>query len=218
MSDQPREDGRSERAHKLRTQRRSQIIDAALSVFARKGYHAASISDIVRAARMARGTFYLYFPSKRELFAALLDILMADLERGITRVDLSPDAPPPLVQLEQNVRWLLSLSQARPEMLQILLWEAIGLDKDLDRKLDSFHRRMFALTQESIELGIEMGLVRRCDTRVAARFLVGAVKEVLLSLLIRRDLQDAALDDISRELLAFSTRGIMHLEAGRVPE
>ncbi len=202
-------DGRTERARKLRFERRGQILDAALTVFARKGFHAASVSDIVRAAQVARGTFYLYFPSKRELFEALVDSLMADLDRGIKRVDLSADAPAPLEQLESNVLWLLSLPKARPAMLQILLWEAVGLDEALDKKLDSFHQRMFALTQRSLELGIEMGLVRQCDTRLTARFLVGSVKEVLLSLLVREDLEGVELAGLVRELVAFTSKGIL---------
>lgn len=212
MTEHSIDDGRSERARKKREERRSQILDAALRVFAKKGYHAASVSDIVQEAAVARGTFYLYFPSKHDLFAGLVDQLMADLYRGIRRVDLSSAAPPPLEQLERNVMWLLSLPQARPEMLQILLWEAVGLDEALDRKLDSFHQRMFALMQGSLELGIEMGLVHPCDTKVTARALIGSVKEVMLSLLVRRDLDGTDLQKLARELLAFCTRGILRVE------
>ena len=216
MPDRPSSDGRSVRATKLRVQRRAKIVEAALRVFARKGYYAASVDDIVREAAVARGTFYLYFPSKHELFSALCDELLADLERGIRRVDVRPGAPPPLEQLESNVLWLLSLPRARPEMLQILLWEAVGLDEALDRKLGSFHERMFGLTQRSLDLGIAMGIVNPCDTRVTARLLVGSVKELLLSLLIRGDLQGVELAAMARELLAFCSHGILRA-AGTVP-
>jgi AcrR family transcriptional regulator len=40
-------------------------------VFKEKGYHATSVNDIIDAAQIARGTFYLYFTSKREVFAEL---------------------------------------------------------------------------------------------------------------------------------------------------
>ena len=64
-------DGRQLRAARQRTERRRQILDAALRLFAARGYPATGISDIVEAASVARGTFYLYFPSKRAVFDAL---------------------------------------------------------------------------------------------------------------------------------------------------
>jgi len=47
------------------------LLDAGLRVFARRGYHAARVDDIVRAARTSHGTFYLYFANKEDLLRAL---------------------------------------------------------------------------------------------------------------------------------------------------
>lgn len=47
------------------------LLDAGIEVFARKGYHAARVDDVVKLARTSHGTFYLYFSNKEELFAAL---------------------------------------------------------------------------------------------------------------------------------------------------
>jgi AcrR family transcriptional regulator len=52
-----------------RTMRR--LLDAGLRVFGRRGYHAARVDDIVRAARTSHGTFYLYFANKEDLLRAL---------------------------------------------------------------------------------------------------------------------------------------------------
>jgi len=61
--------GRELRAQGRRTLRR--LLDAGLRVFARRGYHAARVDDIVRAARTSHGTFYLYFSNKEDLLRAL---------------------------------------------------------------------------------------------------------------------------------------------------
>ena len=47
------------------------LLDAAMRVFADRGYHAARVDDIVRAARTSHGTFYLYFANKEELLRTL---------------------------------------------------------------------------------------------------------------------------------------------------
>ncbi len=54
-------DGRAERANKKRELRRREILDVARGVFAEKGYHHTHVADIIEAAGIARGTFYLYF-------------------------------------------------------------------------------------------------------------------------------------------------------------
>jgi AcrR family transcriptional regulator len=59
----------------LRTQGRRtmrKLLDAAMVVFARRGYHAARVDDIVKVARTSHGTFYLYFSNKEDLLRALV--------------------------------------------------------------------------------------------------------------------------------------------------
>src|SRR3954454_7437339 len=55
--------------------RRTQLLEAAPSVFARKGYEEATVSEIVTRAGVAQGTFYLYFPGKEALAGAFAEIL-----------------------------------------------------------------------------------------------------------------------------------------------
>src|SRR5205814_8849938 len=54
-------------------QRREQILAAATACFARQGYHATSMDDVVRESGLSVGAIYSYFPSKEDLFLALSD-------------------------------------------------------------------------------------------------------------------------------------------------
>jgi AcrR family transcriptional regulator len=54
-------------------QRRTQILQAAMACFARQGYHATSIDDVVGESGLSVGAIYSYFPSKEDLFLALSD-------------------------------------------------------------------------------------------------------------------------------------------------
>jgi AcrR family transcriptional regulator len=61
-------------ARELRAQGRKtmrKLLDAGMRVFAERGFHAARVDDIVRAARTSHGTFYLYFANKEDLLRAL---------------------------------------------------------------------------------------------------------------------------------------------------
>jgi AcrR family transcriptional regulator len=89
------------RAQGRRTLRR--LLDAGLRVFARRGYHAARVDDIVRAARTSHGTFYLYFANKEDLFRALAAEVsdeMAKLADSLGQLEPGPDG-------EQSLRaWI----------------------------------------------------------------------------------------------------------------
>lgn len=56
-----------------RAERRAQLLEAAHTVFASRGYHAAAMDDIAEAAKVSKPVLYQHFPGKRELYLALLD-------------------------------------------------------------------------------------------------------------------------------------------------
>ena len=63
---------RRERTEAITKLRRQQILDAALDIFSRKGFNTATTAEIAKAAGVAEGTIFNYFPSKRELFVAVI--------------------------------------------------------------------------------------------------------------------------------------------------
>jgi AcrR family transcriptional regulator len=71
--------GRRTRKEVLSEWRHHEVLEAACGIFARVGYAAASVEDIAREAGIAKGTLYLYFHSKEEVFAAVLARDLASL-------------------------------------------------------------------------------------------------------------------------------------------
>src|SRR5277367_135834 len=107
-------------------ERRQQILHHAREVFARSGYHAAKIDDIVAAAGVARGTFYLYFEDKRAIFGEILDLVLARISATIIRV--RPDNPDRSVseQVRENVRGVVEILLEDRATTKILLSDAVG--------------------------------------------------------------------------------------------
>ena len=66
-------EGRTGAGEIHRSDRRQQIMDKAVEIFARKGYHQTNVTEIARAAGVGHSTFYIYFPSKMALFAECVD-------------------------------------------------------------------------------------------------------------------------------------------------
>ncbi|HRE00314.1 MAG TPA: TetR/AcrR family transcriptional regulator [Ilumatobacteraceae bacterium] len=69
--------------------RREQLLDVALNVFARQGYHGASMNDIAEAAGVTKPVVYQHFDSKRELYLALLEAVGERLITAIAKATAS---------------------------------------------------------------------------------------------------------------------------------
>src|ERR1700758_3597523 len=182
-----KQDGRVTRAQRARAERRTAVLAAARRIFADKGYHATSIDDIIEGADIARGTFYLYFESKRAIFDELLDHLVATLKAQVRRIDVGPDAPPPVEQMNEMVDRLLRTLLDNREMAHILLREAVGIDKDFDRKLADFYGLFEDMLVSALRTGHALGLLRPCDAQVVSRCILGSIKEVVHWAFVEQD-------------------------------
>ena len=167
-----------------KAERRAQILARAREVFAKLGYHAATVDDIVEAAGVARGTFYLYFEDKRAVFADLVDRFLARIHLTIQHID--PDDPVRSVaqQVRGNIERVISLFVNDRAMAKILLTDALGLDADFDRKLRAMYDEIFNLLSTSLRGGQQLGIVAEGDARLMAYLSVGAIKELLFQTVV----------------------------------
>jgi len=207
MTTTPRVDGRSLRAEAQRESRRAEILRTAENVFAAKGYHSTRISDIIDAAGIARGTFYLYFESKSAIFLELIEELTVELRSTVVGVDTSPGAAPMQDQLVDTISRIVRAVTDHKALTRILLREAVGLDADVDAKLTEFYRNIHDFIVYSLENGKRLGLVRDVDTDVVASCILGSIK-YLLEEQVMRD-ADTDPDRIGRAVLDYNLRGVL---------
>src|ERR1700752_2214799 len=104
-----------------REARREQVLHHAKRIFARKGYHRTNVADIITRAQIARGTFYLYFQNKRDLFEELLEQVLGEMRLGIPPLGMGPGGPEPGGELRNNLRRVLNFLLAERELTDILL-------------------------------------------------------------------------------------------------
>jgi AcrR family transcriptional regulator len=183
------------------------VVRCAKEVFSQKGYYQASISDIIQRADIARGTFYLYFKSKRDVFNKILDELAKELEGVIKRIDLDPSAPL-LGQVRNILRSVIMLALEDPYMTKIVLSRAGGLDSEFDSKLREFYETVLGWIESSFQHGIELGLVRECNPKVIAHCVLGCMKEVVDHILSDAE-ATSQLDQILDEVLNFGLQGFL---------
>ena len=210
-------DGRTLRARSKREARRAAVLNAALEVFAKKGYHGTSISDIIERAGIARGTFYLYFRNKRAIFEELLSSFLGRIGEAVHRVSLDEGAPSPEVQIRANVTRVFDVLLTEADFTRLLLRQAMGQDPEFDKYLSAFYDRILDLIQGALELGQQLRLVRPCNTRIAASCLLGSIKEVTAQILRRpEDWQDKR-NLLVDEVLRFSLQGLFFAGSDSAP-
>lgn len=193
-----------------KTQRRQQILEHARDVFARRGYHASKVEDIVAAAGVARGTFYLYFADKRAIFEEIVDRLLMRFGIAIVRVDprLGVDE-----QVKENLRRIISMLIEERVTTKILLEGAMGVDPAFDRKIQSFFEQMRNFLEESLKEGQELGIVVKGSARMQATFVMGALKEIMTQVVVHG--WDDEEGVIVEEMFAFLRGGILaHVPVG----
>jgi AcrR family transcriptional regulator len=204
------QDGRVTRAERQRRERRESVLAAARRVFADKGYHTASITDILDAADIARGTFYLYFPSKRAIFDELLDNFFDHLRENVRPIVVDGSAPPPLEQMRKMVRHVLEDLVQNGDLTGILLHEAMGIDQEFDEKVRDFYGRILGLLQGALTMGKNIGLVRSdLDPVTNSYCILGSVKELVSHLVAEAEAGRAPdLERITNEVVNFNLSGV----------
>jgi AcrR family transcriptional regulator len=104
-------------------ERRLAILDAALDVFARRGYHAASIDEIAHAAGISKALIYEHFPSKRELHVSLLELHVHEIFSRL--VESAATSEPGEVRLRAGVDAFLGWVEEHGDAFRMLFRDAV---------------------------------------------------------------------------------------------
>ena len=189
--------------------RRAQIVEAASEVFAEKGYHSASINDIIERASIARGTFYLYFPGKHHVLEAILDDVLERLRGLLKSIEVGPEAPPPNEQLRGNIIRVIRFATQEPTMVRLVLEHGLAPNDEVAARVALFWEHVREMIESSLTQGIELGIVRPCDVRVNSSASVGAIRGVV-ELLVASE-EDLDLTVVAAEVINFAMRGLIQL-------
>ncbi len=143
--------------------RRSQLIDAAIKVFAAKGYQSASITDIIEGAGVARGTFYLYFDSKLDVFHAVMDRHLDQFKDVVKRELARPYSNPLNVRgriRESLLDWLRFYDDNK-ELAKVVFRQAMAIEPEYEKRCNEMLESCFKHWNETIVKFQKAGFVRQ---------------------------------------------------------
>ena len=188
MSDTVRGPGTTRR-ERLKRDREERILDSAAAVFARKGFHQATIREIAETADVADGTIYNYFDNKYDLLVAIMGRI-AELEQlpGELAQALQGDVRDFLVEAFRDR--LDRIAQGE-EMLKAVIPEVFVNQELRDRFYGQYVLRISSLLEQYVQAQVELGRIRQVETPLAVRLVQG----MFIGILFLRILGDAPLRD-----------------------
>lgn len=191
-------------------ERRRQLLEAATGVFASKGYRNASISDIIARAGVARGTFYLYFKSKEQIFLAIVEAFYDHVHRALANTELTPQLPAaggPEVFLHASFRQWLEFFAANRNLTAVMLKEASTIDPRFSKGLADLRHLALSHFSARVQHLQSLGFVRQSVSPAFVAHLQLGVFEGLLNAFVIQD-PNADLDALARQLADFEWNGI----------
>lgn len=191
--------------------RRHQLLTAATAVFAHRGYRAAGISEIVATAGVARGTFYLYFASKAEVFLAIADDFYDRLEIQIAQGGASPalavGSPDGRAFLHASFRSWFEFFHTHRLAATVMLTEAAAIDPRFDRGVAELRRSAYTHFAARFRTFQALGMVRpSLSADIIAHLQVGMFEELVKAFVLGVDNPD--LDSLAEQMADFEWNGV----------
>jgi len=169
--------------------RRNQILDAAIEVFAAKGFHGATIRQIAQQAGIADGTIYIYFKTKTDLLLGILD-----------RINESEQREDDLGQASEGdfadaflfyLRHRMTLLDANFQAFRAILPDILNNAELRARYYRQVIEPTFATAEPIFRAWAEQGLIKPLDPALTLR----AISSLILGLLVTRMLGDPVAEE-----------------------
>ena len=194
----------------LITARRNQILDAATTVFAEKGFHRTTIKDIARAAGIADGTIYTYFSSKTEVLLGILNRLNESTEREMQfALGSEQDVR---AFFKAYVRQRISLIWPNAEVFRAVLPEMLVNVELRDLYYQQVLVPTFRVAEHYFLAQMEAGQLRKVDVPLAVRAIAGTVLGLLMTQLLGDELIAARWEELPEVLTTLMFDGLKPAE------
>lgn len=191
--------------------RRRHILQCAKKLFAEHGYYKTQISDIIREAKIARGTVYQYFENKDDIFVTLLENFYDSWEKAVALnlQDINLNKISAKQYIFHRIKNTLEFLHADPDLCSIVLRMGIGLHKDFDFLIQRFENKILNLIISDLELGMNYGNVRSdINIELVANIIAGALFRISYYYFVLKKDPSIDLNAITSEIVNIIIPGI----------
>lgn len=156
--------------------RPAEILAAAMQVFGERGYEATRLDDVARFAGCTKGTIFLYYRNKADLFrAAVRESVLPLIEEYERTVESHTGGTRELLEQLLRLRWEHVMRNRFNAMIKLMMAETQAHPELARFCHDEFIERNQALLRRVLQRGVDRGEFRRMDVQQVARFLVAPI-------------------------------------------
>ena len=169
--------------------RRKDIIQKALYVFAKNGYHSTRFSDIAKRCKMGRTSLYQYFKNKEDIFSNVVNHIMATLRVELQKI-LNSEELSCTAKLKKIVQRLGHKFSEKQNMMIILIDFKILLSREeseLGQELKRYSKELRSAFENVLKKGIESGEIRQIDPGSMAATITVLVESIILKASFKGD-------------------------------
>ncbi|MBU0994305.1 MAG: TetR/AcrR family transcriptional regulator [Proteobacteria bacterium] len=166
--------------------RQSDIMKLSLEMFSDRGYHAVSVDDIISAAGIAKGTFYLHFSGKLEILEMIIDKYLTILYESVKVLDISMDKSiEDIKKIYLDVTKILLKEKGFGQFLKIVLRDISSINHELYGKINTFYVKLVMMSAEFHINAQKKGKIKKeLDPVIASYCIFGAVKDLVFRLVV----------------------------------
>jgi len=155
------------------------ILDAAVKVFADKGYYGARVSDIAQEAGIAYGLVYHYFKNKEDLLISIFRHRWGQFDRAVRKIMEEKDDPRQMIH--SIVTFLFRSYKNNPKMIEVMILDVAKSTRFFNGENIKQFTDIFTLISEIVLRGQEQGIFKKdLDAKLAAYCLYGSVERIML--------------------------------------
>ena len=156
--------------------RREQILECSKKVFAAGGgYYETHVEDVIKEAKIGKGTFYQYFKNKEELFVAVLEKFLDEWEIFVTESLKNIDESDSFDSIRIFIYKTFQFFQQNDSLCNIYLCNGPGLNPIFESSINRFEERMLSYIIAFIKDCTRAGIIRKdLDLEIAANIFLGA--------------------------------------------
>ena len=175
---------------KMSTEKRSEILEAAINLFSVKGFERTTVDEIAAKANVGKGTIYLYFRNKEHIFLAIVEEGISYLKQLFLQVTKEKDFT---LQLRELILSYLKFAEDNREIYRLFMKERLAMrlcnDSIIEKRFIEMHHELYQFFTDFMQRGMDEGVLRPADPGYLGMALNGIISHCVFHWLYSNDQQ-----------------------------